>query len=119
MRIEQRLVHGVAVFNPRERLADAFAHSICGLAGRGSERNLGGIDAEADHQAHDRDDDRSLSSTGTARHDRQPGSRRSGNNFALFVGQDDLLTLHDHGASNHIPKGAAEFLSIYLRLRCS
>src|SRR5215472_18195520 len=95
MRVHERLVDAVALFDSHQRLVDALAHAISRFTGRGRERDVARIDPEPDHQAQDRDDDRSLAGAGAARDYRQAHADGRGNGVALLVGQYDLLAIDD------------------------
>src|ERR1700730_18032506 len=114
MRIEERLVHRVAILDSSQRLTDTLAHPIRGFAGWSRQSNLRRIDAKAYHQPHDRDDDRRLTGTRTARDDSESLPCRSANDTALFIGHHDPLALHNHRTSNHILKRAGDSLRIRL-----
>src|ERR1700723_3730517 len=114
VRIEERLVDRVALFNSSQRFADALAHPIGGFSGWRRQRDLRRFDAKAHHQAHDRNDDRRLAGARTARNNSQSRARGSGNHAALFIGHYDLLALHDHGTSNHVMERASKALCVGL-----
>src|ERR1700722_17220493 len=67
MRIEDRLIHRVAILDSSQRLTDALAHPIRRFPGWSRQGDLRRIDAKTYHQAHDRNDDRRLASARTAR----------------------------------------------------